>query len=150
MLYFCGIGFDPSICVLPALGRLAEEYEPRGAVFLAIHNAEREPEEVRKQFRKVLALKGALLPFAVDQMRVKFHARGVTADRYGQKMMPPFVVIVDRTGKIAFHSESATGDANVNAIVRQQMAAGSLDMDEEQANERIERALRREIERVLK
>jgi RNA polymerase sigma factor (sigma-70 family) len=150
VLYFCGIGFDPSICVLPALGRLAEEYEPRGAVFLAIHNAEREPEEVRKQFRKVLALKGALLPFAVDQMRVKFHARGVTADRYGQKMMPPFVVIVDRTGKIAFHSESASGDANVNAIVRQQMAAGSVDMDEEQANERIERALRREIERVLK
>jgi hypothetical protein len=139
---------------LPALGRLAEEYEPRGAVFLAIHNAERDPEEVRKQFRKVLALKGVPLPFAVDQMRVTFHARGVTADRYGQKMMPPFVVIVDCTGKISFHSESAAGDANVNAMVnanvRQRMAAGSVDMDEEQVNERIERALRREIEQVLK
>jgi RNA polymerase sigma factor (sigma-70 family) len=150
VLYFCGIGFDPSICVLPALGRLAKEYEPRGAVFLAIHNAEREPEEVREQFRKVLAFKGALLPFAVDKMRVKFHARGVTADRYGQKKMPPFVVIVDRTGKITFHSESAASDANVNAIVWQQTAAGSVDMAEEQVNGRIERALRQEIERVLK
>jgi hypothetical protein len=80
-------------------------------------------------------------------MRVKFHARGVTADRYGQKMMLPFVVIVDRAGKIAFHSESATGDANVNTIVMK-MAAGSVGMSEEQFNERIERELRREIERV--
>jgi RNA polymerase sigma factor (sigma-70 family) len=147
VLYFWGLGFDPSIWVLPILGKLAREYEPRGAVFLAIHNAERDPEAVREQARRVLPFKGAPLRFAVDQMRVKFHARGVTADRYGQKMMPPFVVIVDRTGKIAFHSESATGDANVNAIVRQ-MAAGSVGMSEEQFNERIERALRREIERV--
>ena len=118
VLYFWGISFDPSVCILPALGRLAKEFAPRGAVFLTIHNAEREPDEIRVQARKVLAFKGAALPFAVDQMRVKFHARGVTANRYGQKMAPPFVVIVDRTGKIAFHSESATGDANVNAIAQ--------------------------------
>ena len=75
--------------------------------------------------------------------------RGVTADRYGQKMAPPFVVIIDRTGKIAFHSETATGDANVNAIVRQ-AAAGAIAMPEEQVNERIERALRQELERACK
>jgi hypothetical protein len=64
-------------------------------------------------------------------------------------MMPPVVVIVDRTGKIAFHSESAAGDANVNALLRQ-MAGGSAGVTEEQISERIERALRREIERVFK
>jgi len=149
VLYFWGIGFDPSVCALPALGRLAREYEPRGAVFLAIHNAEREPEAVRELVRRVLAFKGAPLPFAFDQMRVRFHARGVTANRYGQKMGPPFVVIIDRTGKIAFHSESTTGDANVNATLRQ-IATGSAGMTEEQINERIERALRLEIERVFK
>ena len=149
VLYFWGLGFDPSIWVLPALGRLARDYEPRGAVFLTIHNAEREPELVREQACKVLAFKGAPLPCAVDQMRVKFHARGVTADRYGQKIMPPFIVIVDRTGRIAFHSESASGDANVNAIVRQK-PGGSNALAEEPVDERIERALRREIERVLK
>ena len=148
MLYFWGINFDPSVCILPALGKLARDFEPRGTVFLTIHNSEREPDEFRQQAGKVLAFKGAPLPFAVDQLRVKFHARGVTADRYGQKMAPPFVVIIDRTGKIAFHSESAIGDANVNAILWQ-LANGSVGMAEEQINERIERALGREIERVL-
>ena len=149
VLYFWGITFDPSVCILPALARLARDFEPRGAVFLTIHNAEREPDEFREQARKVLAFKGAPLPFAVDQLRVKFHARGVTADRYGQKMTPPFVVIVDRSGKIAFHSESATGDANVNAVVMPN-AGGPVSGSEEQINERIERALRGEIERVLR
>ena len=63
----------------------------------------------------------------------------MTANRYGQKMAPPFLVIVDRTGKIAFHSELATGDANVNATLGQ-IAKGSGDMSEEHINERIERA----------
>ena len=40
VLYFWGISFDPSTCILPALGRLAREYGPRGAEFLSIHNAE--------------------------------------------------------------------------------------------------------------
>ena len=149
VLYFWGISFDPSTCILPALGRLAREYGPRGAEFLSIHNAEREPDEIRVQARKLLAFKDAAIPFAIDQMRVKFHARGVTANRYGQKMAPPFLVIVDRTGKIAFHSELATGDANVNTTL-EQIAKGSGDMPEEHINERIEGALRREIERVLK
>ncbi len=140
MLYFWGLGFDPSIWVLPALGRRARDYEPRGAVFLTIHNAEREPELVREQACKVLAFKGAPLPYAVDQMRVKYHARGVTADRYGQKIMPPFIVIVDRTGTIAFHSESASGDINVNAIVRHETRLGSNALAEEPVDERIERA----------
>ena len=64
-------------------------------------------------------------------------------------MAPPFVVIIDRTGKIAFHSESATGDANVNAIVEAD-GRGSVSVSEEQINERIERAVRLEIERAIK
>jgi hypothetical protein len=149
VLYFWGLGFVPSIWVLAALGGLAGEYEPRGAVFLTIHNAESEPEAVREQARNVLAFKCAPLTFAVEQMRLKFHARGVTADRFGRRMMPPLIVIVDRNGKIAFHSESAAGDANVNTIVRQ-MADGSVGMTDEAINERIERALRRENEQVFK
>ena len=148
VLYFWGMSFDASTCILPAVGRLAREYAPRGAEFLAIYNAEREPDEIRVQARKVLSFKNAAIPFAIDQMRVKFHARGVTANRYGQKMGPPFIVIIDRTGRIAFHSELATGDANVSAML-QQMAKGSADVSEEHINERIERALRREIERVV-
>jgi RNA polymerase sigma factor (sigma-70 family) len=149
VLYYCGIGFDPSICILPAVGRLAKDYEPRGAVFLVIHNAEREPDALRELVHRVFAFHNAPLPFAFDQMRVKFHARGMTGDRYGQRTAPPFVVIIDRDGKIAFHSESATGDANVNAVLRQ-IATGSVGMTEEQINDRIERVLRPEIERVLK
>jgi hypothetical protein len=30
-LYFWGITFDPSVCILPALGRLAKEFAPRGS-----------------------------------------------------------------------------------------------------------------------
>ena len=116
--------------------------------FLSICNAEREPDEIRVQARKVLAFKDAAIPFAIDQMRVKFHARGVTANRYGQKMAPPLVVIVDRAGQIAFHSELATGDANVNATLKQ-LATTSSDISEQKLNERIERALRRVIARVL-
>jgi thiol-disulfide isomerase/thioredoxin len=148
VLYFWGISFPPSVWVLPALGKLGREFEPRGVVFLAINNAERDRDHVQEQARKVLAFKAAPLVFAIDQMRAPFHARGLIADRYGQKIMRPFVVIIDRTGKIAFHSESAAGDADVNSIVRQ-MAAGAVGLAEEQINERIERALGREIERVL-
>ena len=77
------------------------------------------------------------------------HARGLTADRYGQKSAPPFMVVIDRAGKIAFHSETATGDGNLGSVIRK-MVANPSTLTEDQANDRIERALVREIERVLK
>jgi hypothetical protein len=43
----------------------------------------------------------------------------------------------------------ATGDANLSATL-QQISASSADIAEAQVNARIERALRAEIERVLK
>jgi thiol-disulfide isomerase/thioredoxin len=148
VLYFWGVGFPPSTWLLPALGKLSREYEPRGVVFLAVNNAERDRDHVEIQARKVLAFKGAPLVFAIDQTRVAHHARGVTADRYGQKTAPPFVVVIDRSGRIAFHSENATGDGDIGAVVRQ-LSTNSAAVTEEQVNERTERAIGQEIERAL-
>jgi thiol-disulfide isomerase/thioredoxin len=149
VLYFWGMPFQPSLWVMPAVGKLAKEYEPRGVRFLAIHNHMPDQKQVEAQAGKALAFAGAPLIFAIDQARVASHARGLTADRYGQKTAPPFLLVIDRAGKIAFHSETANGDGNVGAVARQ-LFSNPSGMTEDQANERIERALGQEIERVLK
>lgn len=59
VLYVWGISFWPSVGALPAMGRLATRFQPRGVEFLAIHNASLDEEDAREQGRKVLAFKGA-------------------------------------------------------------------------------------------
>ena len=85
----------------------------------------------------MLAFKGAPLVFAIDQTRVANHARGLTADRYGQKSVPPFAVVIDRRGKIAFHSEIATGDGNIG---RRTAVVDEFRRRDRRASERTDRA----------
>ena len=61
VLYFWGISFWQSVGALPALGKLATEFQPRGVDVLAIHNAELDEEHAREQGRKVLAFKGVAI-----------------------------------------------------------------------------------------
>ncbi|MFI5456191.1 MAG: sigma-70 family RNA polymerase sigma factor [Isosphaerales bacterium] len=148
VLYFWGMPFWESVSALPALGKLAAKFEPRGVEFLAIHNADLDAEHVQKQARRVLAFKDARLVFALDQTRIRNHARGKTADGYGVNRCPT-VILIDRAGKIAFRSDTATGDRNVTALFNQ-MAVDPKTITEEKANQLTEKALAREIERVLK
>lgn len=148
MLYFWGMVFWESVSELEALGKLATEFELRGVEFLAIHNAEPDAEYVQKQAQKALAFKNASLVFALDQSRIVGHARGKTADRYGVSRGPA-VILIDRAGKIAFRSDTVTGDRNVTALFHQ-MAADPKTITETKANEIVERTLADEIEKVLK
>ncbi len=148
VLYFWGMVFWESVSELEALGKLATEFELRGVEFLAIHNAEPDAEYVQKQAQKALAFKNASLVFALDQSRIVGHARGKTADRYGVSRGPA-VILIDRAGKIAFRSDTVTGDRNVTALFHQ-MAADPKTITETKANEIVERTLADEIEKVLK
>ena len=148
VLFFWGITFHPSVRRLPALGKLAAEFQPRGVEFLTIHNAEPDEAHTQEQGRRVLAFKGAPLPLAIDRTRIPKHARGLTAQEYGLRA-PPLFVVIDRAGKIAFRSGIGAADAAQTAVFRQ-MARDLQTMPEEKVNERIEKALRAEIEKALK
>ena len=75
------------------------------------------------------------------------HARGVTADRYGLRGYPA-VIVIGRTGKIAFHCETAAGVGNLSAVFTQ-MGRNPMSMTERKVNELVERTLADEIERAL-
>ena len=147
MLYFWGTDFWQSVAALPALGKLAARFEPRGVVFRAIHRPDGNEKRTVEDARRLLALKGAPIVFALDQMRIAGHSRGVTAQRYGVNNYP-VVIIIDRAGKIAFRSDMAY-DRNVAAIFMQILTDPQA-MTEEKANRLVERALAEEIESVLK
>jgi RNA polymerase sigma factor (sigma-70 family) len=149
VLYFWGISFWPSVGALPAMGQLATRFQPRGVEFLAIHNVSLDEEDAREQGRKVLAFKGAPLVMAIDRTRVARHARGVTLQAYGGEGYPlPVIIVIDRAGKIAYRSDTATGDRNMYRVfTRIFQDPGS--MTEQQVNERVERRLAEEIEKAL-
>ena len=148
VLYFWGITFWQSVSALPALGKLAAAFEPRGVEFLAIHNSDLDRAHVERQAHRVLAFKHALPKLALDQTRFRNHARGKTADVYGVDRLPVLIVI-DRAGKIAFRSDLAAGDRNVSAVFTRILTDPQV-MTEEKANRLVERALAEEIESVLK
>ncbi len=150
VLYFWGIGFWPSVSSLPALGKLAAEFQPRGVDFLAIHNAQPDEELALEQARKVLAFKGAALVTAVDLSRIPGHGRGETAQRYGGQAFPlPVIIVIDRAGKIAFRSDTAPGAQNLSTVVRQ-IGEDPASMSEQKLNELVEHTLAAELEKALK
>jgi peroxiredoxin len=148
VLYFWGMVFWQSVGALPAMGKLAGEFEPRGVEFLAIHNTEPDAEHSQKQAGKALTFKNSPLVFALDQTRINRHVQGKTAHAYGVNKYPT-VILIDRAGKIAFRSDTAAGDRNVAAVFMK-IAADPNAMTEEKANQLVERAIREEIESILK
>jgi hypothetical protein len=150
VLYFWRIQYAPSVSSLPSRGQRATRFQPRGVWFLAIHHAESDEEIALEQGRKVLARKGAPLALAIDQSRVPRHALGMTAVRYAlQSGVPPVIIVIDRAGKIAFRSDSATGAGNLN-VVFMQMLQNPANMTEDTANDRVEQTLAFEIERTVR
>ena len=112
VVYFWGLMYWQSVSSLPAMGKLAAEFQPKGVEFVAIHNAEPDEERALQQAGKALAFKGTPLVTAVDQTRIPRHVRGATAQRYGGQGFPlPVVIVIDRAGKIAFRSDTAAGDS---------------------------------------
>ncbi len=149
VLYFWGISFWPSVAALPAVGKLAAKFQPRGVEFLAIHNAEPDEDLAQQQARKVLDFKGAPLVVAVDRSRIPKHARGETAQRYGGQGFPlPFIVVIDRTGKIAYRSDNAPGPSNLSAAIRRMLQDPS-NITEQKINELVEHTLAGELQKVL-
>ena len=150
VLYFWGMSFWPSVGALPAMGQLATRFRPRGVEFLAIHNVSLDEGEAWEQGRKVLAFKGAPLVMAIDRTRDAGHARGETGQAYGkQDYSLPVIIVIDRTGQIAYRSDTATGDRNLSRVFNR-IFQDPGNMTEQQLNERVERTLAEEIEKALK
>ena len=148
VLYFWGTDFKQSVQALPAIGKLADRFEPRGVAFRAIHRPDGNEKRTVEEARSVLALKKAPLTFALDEMRIKGHSRGFTAQQYGV-INYPVVILIDRAGQIAFRSDMAADDRNVAAVFMQ-ILTGPQAMTEEKGNQQVERAIAEEIESVLK
>ena len=98
LLDFWSTSCAPCVQDLPNLEALRKTYEPRGLVVLSILSARGDPEKIRQ----ILKLKGANFPFAIDRGDDE-GANGETADHYGV-LTYPTLVIIDRRGKVAFHS----------------------------------------------
>ena len=148
LLYFWGMDFWQSVGALPAIGKLAARFEPRGVMFRAIHRPDGNEKRSVQESRRLLTLNEAPLVFALDQTRIEGHSRGVTAQQYGV-ISYPVVILIDRAGQIAFRSDMAAYDRNVAAVFMQ-ILTDPQGMTEEKANRLVERALAEEIESVLK
>ncbi len=74
--------------------------------------------------------------------------RGKTAQKYGLSNYP-LVVVIDRAGKIAFRTDLASGDRDLNGIYRK-MVQNPQSVSEEKAVELIKQTLAEEIEMALK
>ncbi len=148
VLYFWGTDFWQSVDALPALGKLAAAFESRGAVFRAIHRPDSDERRIEEQARSVLAKNRIPFVFALDQVRIKQHSRGVTAHQYGVNNYP-VLILIDRRGKIAFRSDATAGDRNLAAVFMKILTEPEM-MTKEKANQLVERAIAEEIELVLK
>jgi peroxiredoxin len=148
VLYFWGTDFWQSVAALPALGKLAAQFEPRGVVFRAIHRPDGNQKSTVDEARRVLALKECRVIFAFDRLRVEHHSRGMTAQEYGVNNYP-VVVLIDRAGKIAFRSDMVGDDRNVVSVFMR-ILTDPRAMTEEKANRLVEQAIAEVIEGVLK
>jgi RNA polymerase sigma factor (sigma-70 family) len=147
VLYFWGTDFWQSVSALPALGKLAVLFEPRGVVFRAIHRPDQDEQRHGDEVSKLIAVKQAPLIFAFDKVRIDRHSRGMTAQQYGVANYP-VVILIDQAGKITFRSDMAAGDRSVAGVFMKTLTDPQT-MTEEKANRLVERAIAEEIEAVL-
>ncbi len=97
VLDFWGVWCGPCIHAIPAMQQLAEKYEPKGVVFLGIHTADGDLDQMNK-LKKSLGWK---TPSGLDMGSSTFD--GKTSTNYGIRGYPS-VVIIDGEGKVAFNS----------------------------------------------
>jgi RNA polymerase sigma factor (sigma-70 family) len=146
-LDFWGIWCSACVNGMPNLERFKQKYEPRGVFFLSIHT----PGEELDKIRRFLHVKRSSLVSALDANRGPNDNSddGVTAGRYGVKAYPT-VVIIDRDGKIVYHSGIGTKEG-VAAMKRLgiEMGIEEATMTKEQFERLHEAFFSREIERVL-
>ncbi|MEZ6117438.1 MAG: M56 family metallopeptidase [Pirellulaceae bacterium] len=97
VLDFWGVWCSPCIHAIPAMQQLAEKYEPKGVVFLGIHTADGDLDQMNKLKKSM----GWKTPSGLDLGSSNID--GKTSTSYGIRGYPS-VVIVDARGKIAFNS----------------------------------------------
>jgi thiol-disulfide isomerase/thioredoxin len=97
VLDFWGTWCGSCITSIPVMQELADKYEPRGVIFLAIHTADGELDSIKK-LNKVYAWKtvtGIDHGTAIDD--------GASSKLYGVHGYPT-VIVIDAEGKIAYNS----------------------------------------------
>ncbi len=97
VLDFWGLWCGPCINAIPAMQSLAEKYEPRGVVFLGVHTAHGDMQQIIKLKKS----RGWETPSAIDNGAAITESK--TADAYGVSGFPS-IVMIDAEGKVAFHS----------------------------------------------
>ena len=90
---WCG----PCIHAIPAMQQLAEKYEPKGVIFLGIHTADGDLDQMNKLKKSM----GWKTPSGLDLGSSIVESK--TSTVYGIRGYPS-VVIIDAEGKVAFNS----------------------------------------------
>ena len=112
---------------------LADKYEPRGVVFLAIHTADGELDQINK-LKKVKAWKTVT---GID--RGTAINDGASCQRYGVHGYPS-IIVIDGAGKIAYNSDIQPEDID-EAMKDMQKLAESLKIPWPLADEPVEEAI---------
>jgi thiol-disulfide isomerase/thioredoxin len=153
VLDFWGVWCGPCVSAIPSLQALAEKYESKDVVFLGIHT----PDGEFDQIRKLKKLHDWTAPSGID--RGTSNADGSTSATYGIRGYPS-LLIIDRHGKIAFHSGIAPKDrdaymeemgqlAKANGIAWPPNERAPQSEQEESMSKLMQAMFSREIDRVL-
>ncbi|MCA9127229.1 MAG: redoxin domain-containing protein, partial [Planctomycetales bacterium] len=103
VLDFWGTWCGPCVSAIPAMQKLADDYGPRGVVFLGVHTADGTIEQINKlkQFKKWAA------PTGLDEGTSITDGR--TANAYGVRGYPA-IVLIDGQGVIRYRSDLQPAD----------------------------------------
>lgn len=108
VLDFWGVWCGPCVASIPAMQEVVNRYKKRDVVFLGIHTADGDIEEVNK----LKKLKGWETSSAIDQGTTILDS--VTCKAYGVSGFPT-IVILDTEGKIAYRSDIMPKDVKDRA-----------------------------------
>ncbi len=153
VLDFWGTWCAPCVQAIPSMQALAEKYEQKGVVFLGVHTAEGEFDQITK----LKKLHGWSAPSAID--RGTSITDGTTSTAYGIHAYPS-IVIIGRDGKVAYNSGIEPKDRNAFMQEMNELAKGSgiawppnentpLSEQGQSTSQFMQLMLGREIERVL-
>ena len=115
VLDFWGVWCSPCINAIPAMKSLADQYEPRGVVFLGIHTADGDMHQINKLKKSM----GWDTPTGIDKGTSITDSK--TADAYGVTGFPG-IVIIDTEGDVAFHTGILPKDMKVFMAGMEQLA----------------------------
>ncbi len=114
VLDFWGVWCGPCVGSIPAMQEIANRYHKRDVVFLGIHTADGDIEEINK----LKKLKGWTSPSAIDQGTNILDS--VTCKTYGVSGFPT-IVILDTEGKIVYRSDIMPKDVKDRADFMKKM-----------------------------